>query len=140
MVLNNSYNGQNITNTYNNNNIVTSNTMLNNSNLLNPIHITSIPNYYINIYDIYSYPNLCYIADVVTNIYLPDTNINPNYNYFSFTIINPLQNDIYLYSQNNKLIYSTTFNSVPGDTSMAIQAKRTIKVNYNKTFWNVFIN
>jgi hypothetical protein len=137
MVLNNSYNSQNITNTYNNK--INNNPVLK-PNLLNPIHITSVPNYYINIYDIYSYPNLCYIADVVTNIYLPDTTINPNYNYFSFTIINPLQNDIYLYSQNNKLIYSTIFNSVSGDTSMAIQPKRTIKINYNETFWNVFIN
>ena len=136
-MLNNSYNGQSITNKYNN--ITNSNTNLN-PNFLNPIHINSTPNYNINIYDIYSYQNLCYIADVVTNIYLPDTTINPNYNYFSFTIINPLQDDIYLYSQNGKLIYSTIFNSVSGDTSIAIKGKRTIKINYNKTFWNVFIN
>ena len=136
-MLNNSYNGQSITNKYNN--ITNSNTNLN-PNFLNPIHINSTPNYNINIYDIYSYQNLCYIADVVTNIYLPDTTINPNYNYFSFTIINPLQDDIYLYSQNGTLIYSTIFNSVSGDTSMAIQSKRTVKINYNETFWNVFMN
>jgi len=133
-MLNNSYNRQYITNKYNSN----TNTVSNNQNLLNPIHITSTPNYNINISDIYSYPNLAYIADVVTNIYLPD--ISSDYNYFSFTIINPLSDMIYLYSSNQYLIYSTFSNSVPGDTSMAIQGNRTIKINFNKTFWNVLIN
>jgi len=138
-MLNNSYNGQYSTNTYNSN-IINSNTNLgsNNQNLLNTINITSTPNYYINISDIYSYPKLCYIADIVTNIYLP--NISKNYNYFYFTIINPLSDMIYLHSSNQCLIYSTFSNSVPGDTSMAIEGKRTIQIYFNKTFWNVFIN
>jgi hypothetical protein len=132
MMLNNSYNKQYTTNAYN------SNTVSNNQNVLNPIHITSSPIYKINISNINSYPNLCYVADVVTNIYLPD--LSSAYNYFSFTIINPLIDMIYLHSSNQYLIYSTISNSVLGDTSMAIEGKRTVKVNFNKTFWNVFIN
>ena len=142
--MNNSYNGMNAINKYNTSSINgNSNSSSTNSNFSSIKHITT-PEYKIQLSDIFYSPNLYYLADVVTNIYLPDTTENPYYSHITFYIKNHLPNTIYLHSTNNSLMYSTFFNSVSGDISMAIHGNRTIKVIStiinNKPSWNVLIN
>ena len=144
-MINHSYNGTMVSNKYNisstnsNNSISSSN----NSNFSSTKHIIT-PEYKIQLSDIYYSPNLYYLADVITNIYLPDTTENPYYSHITFHIKNHLPDTIYLHSTNNCLIYSTFFNSVSGDTSMAVHSNRTLKVMStifnNKPSWNVLIN
>jgi hypothetical protein len=143
-MINHSYNGMNTINKYNTSSINgNNNSSSTNSNFSSIKHITT-PEYQIELSDIFYYPNLYYLTDVVTNINLPDTTINPYYSHITFYIKNPLPNTIYLHSSNHSLIYSTLFNSVSGDTSMAIHGHRTIKVistiTDNIPSWNVLIN
>lgn len=142
--MNNSYNGMNFINKYNTTSINgNNNSSSTNSNFSSIKHIIT-PEYKIQLSDIYYYPNLYYLADVVTNIYLPDTTENQYYSHITFHIKNHLPDTIYLHSTNNSLIYSTLFNSVSGDISMAIHGNRTIQVIStiinNKPSWNVLIN
>jgi len=130
-----------ITNKYNTSNSTSSNT---NSNFLNKI-IIDTPEYRIKLSDIYYYPNLTYIVNnTQSNIYLPDLTSNPYYNDISFKIINSTLDQIYIFSSNNCLIYSTFFNSVTGDKSMAIEGRRIVELTRtiinNNFFWNVLIN
>jgi hypothetical protein len=143
-MINHSYNGMNAINKYNTSSTNSnSNFSSNNSNFSSIKHIIT-PEYKIQLSDIYYSPNLYYLADVITNIYLPDTTENPYYSHITFYIKNHLFDTIYLHSTNNSLIYSTLFNSVSGDTSMAVHSNRTIKVIStiidNKPSWNVLIN
>jgi hypothetical protein len=142
--MNNSYNGMNFINKYNTTSINgNNNSSSTNSNFSSIKHIIT-PEYKIQLSDIYYYPNLYYLTDVVTNIYLPDTTENQYYSHITFHIKNHLPDTIYLHSTNNSLIYSTLFNSVSGDISMAIHGNRTIQVIStiinNKPSWNVLIN
>ena len=145
-MINQSYtNGSCIINKYNissvNNN---NNSTSNNLNFSSIIHIKS-STYKINLSDIYYNSNLCYIVDVPTDIYLPDTSTNPYYSNINFKLINALTNTIYIHSPSDSLMYSTFFNSVQGDNSMAIHGNRMIQVNstvnIDKVYsWMISIN
>jgi len=143
--MNNSYNSLNVINKYNTNSSTSSTSSSNsNPNFLNKI-IIDIPEYTIKLSDIFYYPNLTYIVNTQANIYLPDVSVNPYYHNISFKIINNVSDYIYIISSSeNCLIYSTFFNSVPGDTSMAIEGNRIFKLTStminNKYSWNVLIN
>jgi len=136
----NSYNSTNVTTKYNTASSTLSNT---NSNFLNTI-IIDTPEYKINLSDIYYYPNLTYIVNTQSNIYLPNIIDNPYYNFITFKIINNISDSISIFSSSNCLIYSTFFNSVSGDTSMSIGGRRisilTSTTNNNKNSWDVLIN
>jgi hypothetical protein len=128
-----------ITNKYN-----TFNSTSSNPNFFNKI-IIDTSEYTIKLPDIYYYPSLTYIVTIPQcNIYLPEINSNPYYNNISFKIINSTTEQIYIFSSNNCLMYSTFFNSVPGDTSMSIEGKRIVELTStiinNNCFWNILIN
>jgi hypothetical protein len=143
-MINNSYNSLNVTNKYNTSSSTISSSSDSNSNFLNTL-IIDIPEYTIKLSDIYYYPNLTYIVNKICIIYLPDVSVNPFYNNISFKVINNISDSIIISStSDNCLINSTFFNSVPGDTSMAIEGKRIFHLTstmFNNIYsWNVLVN
>ena len=142
-MINNSYNSLSlVTNKYNPPSSSSSNI---NTNFLTT-RIIDMPEYRINLTDIYYYPNnLTYIVNAQTNIYLPEIKSNPYYSYITFNIINNLSDSISIFSSSNDcLIYSTFFNSVSGDTSMSIEGHRiatlTSTMINNIYSWTILIN